>query len=773
MEWQEHTGSDVTSAFLGITAPPRELYDEIHRRGWTVQKVKTKDHAFQAIGKNPHGEKIEAVGNSEATAVGNLLHKIMRREYIRRNGAWSSSFEDQLQEIAQAYAEAPAYDAKAAAAWIELARDCQSRAQVLQGQLHVEIVDDPHPYKTADEMRKDVRDKQHIFVTRAYPQHPVWSLDQMVAYRLVHDVLGHCASGGDWGWHGENQACAAHFPLLNEEAQKALFTEALGQSAFMAVYGQLGPQKIAFLDDLIAKVQEKENKPGHQGVHPSQSLAPAAVPDLSAETAPKKEAASVPSRDSREGNLADPNHRWQSGIDPLPDNAFLWQSDPQTGRDPLDVQNLSQMAYQVSPDLASMPESMQRQSVANAFRAALLAPRKSAMHNAQHYQHVMGIPADVSDPMVYWDALEEQRRQHNLNKGLPEPGLPFEQELGQFRRWVKALNPRMDDGEVYERSRRELLHMLQEEEERILAEDADEKLPASQIEMLAHQNLQKRLKALTKPRSDDKTDFGNHSLFREAANIGPYGSYLASHVRPIAGVSKHIDELTNAALEDLHQHKGHGHHFRANALNAQIPGVTPKVASLAWMHLNPYGSQLGVLDPHVMETLGHQYSDLNDRDYFKHERELAAGRDAAGYGHVPLGQFSWGMRDYKTGGPGFHQDFSPMRVLHPTPWEGVDWQNREVGDAGWADPYWWNSTKPARDATATDWDRTIAVNHPAGEVPFQKVAVTLYSPSYDYNGESDVGAPGETHMQLLKMNLGLNSVHDIWGLEGLTTQKVR
>jgi hypothetical protein len=191
-----------------------------------------------------------------------------------------------------------------------------------------------------------------------------------------------------------------------------------------------------------------------------------------------------------------------------------------------------------------MPHSMQRQAVANAFRAALLAPRKSAMHGAQHYQHVMGIPADVSDPMVYWDALEEQRRQHNLNKGLPEPGLPFEQELQQFRRWVKALNPRMDDGEVYERSRRELLHMLQEEEERILSEDKDEKLPAYQVEMLAHQNLQKRIKAsLTKPRQTTRLDFGNHSLFREAIHrplrILP-GLTHPSH----RGVSKHIDDLT-------------------------------------------------------------------------------------------------------------------------------------------------------------------------------------------------------------------------------------
>jgi hypothetical protein len=782
MTWSDYNGRDVTAAFLGLTAPVRELYDEIHKRGWTVQKVKIKDHTYHATAKSPHGEKVEAVGRTEATAVGHLLSKIMRKEYSRRHmAAWQTTFEDQLQPIAQAYADAPTYDPKAASAWMELAHDSVMRAQVLQTQLHVEVVDEPNPYKTADEMREDVKEKQHIYVTRAYPHHPVWSMDQVIAFRLVHDVLGHCASGGDWGWHGENEATAAHLPLLGEEAQKALFTECLGQAAYQNVYRDWGPQKIAFLDDLLEKAQKKENKPGHRPTHPSQALAPGGVPDLEKETAPPKKSRSLVGttpQPTASANVADPNHGWRSGVDPLPDNGYLWQREPTTGVDPLDLANVQEMAYRIDPGLEYMPNSMLKQSIANAFRSAALAPRKSGRDAAQHYQHMANIPADISDPLIYWQALQEQRRQHNINQGLTSPQLPFDMELQQFKQWVKAMNPRMDDSDVHRQAERELVHMLQEEEERILAEDKDEKLSTLEVEMLAYQQLQQRLKNVVKPRIDDKVDYGNHALFREARIIGPYGSYLASHLRPITGVSKALPELTEATHEDLRQ-GGTGHHFRSTALSLGIPGVTPKMASQAWLMLHPHGSQLAVLDPHTMEALGHDYNkELNDRDYFKFERELAAGRDASGYGHVPLGQFGWGLRDYKLGGPSFHQDLSPYRVLHPAPYEGVDWPSREVGDAGWSDPYWWASTQPQRNQVADDWDRVIAINHPSGSVPFQQKTAALGdpAPSYEHteSGRSEVGVPGESLMQLLKMEFGLNSVHDVWGLQGINAgPKVR
>src|SRR6202012_5351770 len=109
MRWKVDKGTDVTSAFKGITAPPRELYDEIHGRGWEVKKVDiNKDGLFEATVQNPHGEKLSKNGPDEATALGHCLVAIMRQEtmrYLPHTAAWQNTWEQQLPEIAKAYAE--------------------------------------------------------------------------------------------------------------------------------------------------------------------------------------------------------------------------------------------------------------------------------------------------------------------------------------------------------------------------------------------------------------------------------------------------------------------------------------------------------------------------------------------------------------------------------------------------------------------------------------------------------------------------------------------
>ena len=70
-------------------------------------------------------------------------------------------------------------------------------------------------------MIEDVRDKSKILISTAATEHPLWSSDEVLAFRLVHNVIGHCAGGGDWGWKGENLATAAHMSVLDPIAQKA------------------------------------------------------------------------------------------------------------------------------------------------------------------------------------------------------------------------------------------------------------------------------------------------------------------------------------------------------------------------------------------------------------------------------------------------------------------------------------------------------------------------------------------------------------------------
>lgn len=774
MGWKTNLGTDVTSAFQGITTPPRELFDEIHGRGWEVIKVDINgDGLYEATVRNPYGEKLSKVGPDEATALGHCLVAIMRQETMRyqgRTSAWDHTWEQQLPEIAKAYADAPSYDPKAAGAWKELAEDSVRRAEAINNQINVEFTHDPWPYQDVNEMAKDIRDKQHVLVSKHNLSHPLWSSEQALAYRLTHDVLGHAAVGGDWGWHGENGATAAHMPLLSPEAQRALFTESIGQSAHNSFYGQLGPQKITFLDDQLQKVQDKENAAGHSGLHPSQSIVPTGIPGIE-----------QTEKTSKAEDGKDPNHEWESGTEPLPDNAHLWQKE-EDGKDPLDAQGLKDMAYKLDPhwfelqDHNGMPDlASQKQALANAFRSTLVAPRKTPRWAATHYQHIQHIPADVSDPLRFSDALDVNREAHNQARGLPvdihrQEWAPLIDSLSQ---WIKTANPKLDDTQIKDVARRELFHMISEEEQRITADDPSGDIHPMQISEGVNKALRKRLSLATKPRVDQKFDFGKDRLFHKgfvAPDPGSYGDYLSSHLRPIAGVGLHIGDLARAAREDVTQHGGKGHHFRAQVSDL-IPGIGPREISQAWHRLQPHSSQLGIINPTIQESLGYDRdTPLPTRDYFKAERQLAAARDAAGYTNVPLGQFSQGMSDNINYGHGVHTDLSPFKAINPVPAEQVDWsQYPNLPTQDWSEPYWWKSTQPARDEVGKDWDQGVAVNNPAEKIPYRQAAAVAPELTVPYfvhpvSGEHIPGQPVHSIMQHVKNNLGM-STEEIWGLD--------
>lgn len=897
MDWKIDTGRDVTSAFRGVTTPLRELYDEIHGRGWDVSKVDIKNGVFAATCKNPHGEKVEKTGPNQQTALAHCLVAIMRQETMRfkgRTSAWEHTWEDQLPQIAKAYADAPAYDPKAAGAWKELADDSTKRAQAIAKQIRVEFTHDPHPYADVNEMADDIRQKKKIQVSKANLAHPLWSTDQMLAYRLVHDVLGHAQVGGDWGWHGENGATAAHMPLLSPQAQAALFTEAIGQTAHNHVYRHLGPQKIVFLDKYLQEAQDAENAAGHSGVHPSQSIVPTGIPsieiegdktsawgggpepwgwgkwgkgyidsegkphiwatneegdphhldvaldseglgyeDFDPEEEELKDYYSNPitiapdgeythanglnddaQPDGQEGTFAnletalryqpdhnkwtqqhiapggsyghgqhlakvedgkDPNDGWESGVEPLPDNAFLWQRE-QSGVDPLDYQGVKGAAHQINPGWFQLhhhdgtPDlDSQRQTVVNAFRSVLSQPRKSPQWGATHYQHIQHIPATVSDPLRYSDVLNAQREAHNQARGLPE-GIHnqiWAPQADALKSWIKGLHPNMDETQVEEAAHRELFHMIAEEEERVSAEDPGNELTTMQIGEAVNKALRQRLNVVTKPRLDQKFDFGTERLFHEAFTApdpGIYGDFMSSHLRPIANTSLNANQLLRAARDDVTEHGGKGHHFRAQAMNL-MPGMDPKDISHAWLMLQPHTSQLAVVNPRVVNALGYKESP-STRDYFKLERQLAAGRDAAGYTHVPLGQFGWGLSDYMNYGHGQHQDLRPFAALDPTPAAQVDWNSRlDWPTTEWKEPYWWDSTSDVRDEVGKQWDRSVGVQNPQERVPFRMGAVmTRPYVTHPQSGEVIEGEPNLSLMQHAKNALGLTT-EQIWAAD--------
>lgn len=769
---------DVTAAFRGITTPLNELYNQIHVRGWTVKDVSFKNGSYLCKIQNPHGESVERVGPDPSTAVGAALIYLIRREHVRgghRLAMWGTTWTDKLEQVAKAYAQAPVFDPKAAGAWKELADDSVARSKVLAQQIQIEITDEPEPYQTSAEMAEDVHKNRKFKVSRANSHHPIWTVDQNVAFRIVHDILGHCVAGGDFGWQGENLACAAHFPLLTPNAQKALFTECIGQTAYGAFYRSFGPQKVAFLDEYLEPVQSQENPPGHAGLHPTQSIAPTGMPQAEPSpsvgldkgyVAPHMEGLGLtPVLTKNAGVMRDPNYAYDSGEPPLPlhQQAFLGMQDPLGTKglrdvaDRLDTGWHSWTTPDGKPDLNRM-----KAAIVNAFRVVLLSPRKNLRWNAIHYQHIQSVPHHVTDPNVYWDHLEKARTDWNVNRGFPaDSHIAYSQFVPQVAAWLWKQQGEHDHvpAQYADEAKALLRQWYIEEEEKVLAKKPDDDGELVQNE--ARKALLKRLKLILNIKPQKRLDVEKPRLFEAAyeqgdtpagAELPPgttwqenmltneadpvtpdqdkYGAFMGTQLKSVAQISMYAEDLLEAALEDVRNHDGAGHHFRQMALRLasahNIKGVGPKVVSFAWLLLQPLTSQLATIDVHMMDVLGKNYEkEMNDRDYFKFERELSARRDASGYSHVPLGQFQWGMWDHKRTGPGTHQDHSAMRVENPTHHFNIDW-NPPLTQSEWTPPSWWTLTEPAGERAAADYDATVGAGYPRSMIPYRDDPVDVH-----------------------------------------------
>lgn len=170
-------------------------------------------------------------------------------------------FSGRRAEIAAAYARAPMSDPAAAEHWDRLAAHSVEVAERIAADLSVQVVRAAEPYACAESMFADI-ETGRFKVSRANSEHPRWDVATNVAFRTVHDVLGHFGARAGWGllagfgWAGEVAACGAHFALLQRghgdvfadwAAAPALFTECLGQTGYAIHYGHFGPQKTTYL----------------------------------------------------------------------------------------------------------------------------------------------------------------------------------------------------------------------------------------------------------------------------------------------------------------------------------------------------------------------------------------------------------------------------------------------------------------------------------------------------------------------------------------------
>lgn len=626
--WIAEEGRDVTSTFQGMTVPLRDLYSAIHQRGWEVTKVKWGTDGFEAEAKNPTtGAKVKRVAPTEDAAVAHLLLSLTRLDYIRTRwarhklGAWQTTFTDKLAQIAEAYAKAPVYDPKSVGAWMELAADSKRRYDVLSSDMHIEVVNEPEPYATAEEMIEDIHKNKHLAVTRFNADHPVWSADQVVHFRAVHNILGHAAAGGDFGWHGENQACAAHFPLVSPNAQKALFSECLGRLAYSLHTQGFGPHKIAVLDDLIEDAQAKENSAGHMGVHPSQSL-------------PGTEVPRVASFYKNAGTI-DPNAGWQSGVEPLlgpngkswreiendplgvhrPNAKGVTATDVGTNLARIDPEDPSKRWWDLQhPDGSQNREEMKK-AIVNAFSAVLLSPQKDLRWNTIHYQDLADVVHTTEDPNYLHKRLEQRRLEWNRARKIsPLAHKPFYREAQDFAMFLKSKTPGMTDAEAHRQANEEVQRLLEGEKVRLRDEletaeaskPAEKRTTLSQIEIKAGAEVARILREIMAPQHNPDTDFGDQMSMLGSTNPGVPLAAEQAQLRNAAGPLHPPSQLSIAAPEGAEMDPSVVQMFDG-AVNPEAMG-----AYGAWM--NEHLKSIAQISRHADAILDVALGDIHDHD---------------------------------------------------------------------------------------------------------------------------------------------------------------
>lgn len=175
--------------------------------------------------------------------------------------------------VAAMYKLAPVSDPAARPAFEELARKMSRQNDFLRHDYNFIPSSGDH-YASLKQLRRSIdsqrqagkrRADMYVYAEPPGPDgdakqqgHPVFSNDQNVMIRGVHDAIAHLGGDHPFSARGEYGAYNRHLKTLcNVQdakggrclASAALFTEIVGQTSFYYVYGQFAPQKAVFLID--------------------------------------------------------------------------------------------------------------------------------------------------------------------------------------------------------------------------------------------------------------------------------------------------------------------------------------------------------------------------------------------------------------------------------------------------------------------------------------------------------------------------------------------
>lgn len=172
--------------------------------------------------------------------------------------------------VTQAYEQAPAMEPGAAGHWHalnasnhRLFKQLLSRVKIIfvSGEQHmgghvltidgrqypVEYFPGGQPYDTQPQMKGDYEQTGTLRISIDYSDHPIFSVEDNIVFRTVHDFIVHIQGNHPFGAKGEIASYNLHSKLAPLDALPALFTEVVGQACFAVTHGDFPQQKIAVL----------------------------------------------------------------------------------------------------------------------------------------------------------------------------------------------------------------------------------------------------------------------------------------------------------------------------------------------------------------------------------------------------------------------------------------------------------------------------------------------------------------------------------------------
>ena len=178
------------------------------------------------------------------------------------------SSEEYAKLVTKAYEDAPKYDPNAVKYWNALnssnhklfkrllskinvvfttAGDTKGGSIIIDGKKY-KVINHGDPYDSQSQMKRDVEENNRIMIMIDHSDHPVFSVEDNIKFRTVHDYIVHILGNKPFGLFGELQSYNLHVKMAPVNARPALFTEVVGQVSYAHVKGDFPEQKVAVLE---------------------------------------------------------------------------------------------------------------------------------------------------------------------------------------------------------------------------------------------------------------------------------------------------------------------------------------------------------------------------------------------------------------------------------------------------------------------------------------------------------------------------------------------